>query len=105
MFKCKLEPTCPGSEPFYVGLNNPRFRYSNNGYLPSQCDGCFYYEPNEIILGVPSRPKAPSKVYDQLEQLRLEVIGWRKKHAELQLAVDRLTPIKKKATDTGIVPL
>lgn len=50
--KCAKYDNCVGSEPFFVGSNNPSFPSAKNGYLPSLCGDCPDFVPvvtQEII--------------------------------------------------------
>lgn len=78
MMDCARAKSCPGSLPFFVGRNNPRFRYARNGYMPSQCL-CPDYE-EAPLLSLPMGP-LPNQAF---EQVKAELTFLRNKVAELQ---------------------
>ncbi len=47
--------------------------------------------PGEREDIVQSEPEWTSRQWDMVQQLRSEVTGWRKNHAEMMLAVDKIT--------------
>ena len=73
------------SQPFWVGFNNQeKFPYARYGYLPA-------LELPEIEPQAVSEPLQPDWWdWDTVEQLKAEVVGWRRKHAELLLEIDKL---------------
>lgn len=75
-------------QPFYVGISNTRFKgVSIDGYLPALEEP----ETSEIINEAP----VPNRLKEAFQQIKAEVTGWRKKHAELQLKVDQLNAKRK----------
>ena len=79
------------SQPFWVGWKNQeKFPFARYGYLPA-------LELPEIEPQAVSEPIVwKSKEWDIVLQLKAEVVGWRQKHSELQLEVEKLIKILDK---------
>ena len=78
-------------EPFYIPLDKRHLfhGYSIDGYLPA-------LEQAEIepqIVSEPLQPEWGKQQWDIVLQIKAEVVGWRQKHSELQLEVERLTKL------------
>lgn len=81
-------------QPFYVGRNNPHFKgISADGYLPALED---YSQPEEPPAPFQPEPEWTVRQWDMVNQIRAEVIHWRKQHAETLLEVDGLRSLLAK---------
>ena len=81
----------------YQALKNPMYRMEymfdilreelmmNLPYLKEE-------RPDESL----PEPEWTKKQWGYVQQIKSEVVGWRQKHAELQLAIDKLQPKRKK---------
>ncbi len=55
------------------------------------------YVVREELLELEPEPLWTARQWDSVEQLKSEVTGWRKKHAEMLLKLDQLTKQKPKS--------
>ena len=53
------------------------------------CDGCYSYQ-EAIVQPIKEEPVWLIKQWDKVQQLQSEVQGWRQKHAEMMVALDKL---------------
>ena len=76
----------------YQALKNPQY----------VAEGVMDVIREELAMNQPytfpeEKPQPVYAVPIDVQQLKAEVVGWRKKHAELQLALDRLNKQTKKS--------
>jgi len=67
------------TQPFYIGFNNPRFRYARNGYLPA-------LEYPEEVSKTPQQvieTEWSARQWDTVQQLKAQVLYLQSKVVEL----------------------
>ena len=88
--RCAIYNVCPYSKPFFVG-SDPRFRYSEYGYLPSLCGDCPDYRPILIQNVIERRTITTENITDgEFRKLRALV-------THLQEKVNLLTDKKSRS--------
>ena len=89
---------CDGrySEPFYVGVNNPRFKgISSSGYLPAICPSCPKKEWSRIISPLATEP---SHIQKQVDMLKAQVLFLQ---GRVNRRLDKKKGVKDKVSDVG----